>query len=738
MQAVCALESEVTPGAQGEADAAVASGCLRVLARVAPFLVGDARLGCGLQSPVEGAECSGSADAALNALHAFLHGAAALPRAREEAEAEAEAEAETATAPSAAAVWDGPTETLCARLALSCAHALLCPGLSLSPRSSVWAPPLSPGAPSAPPDGECTPGRLDALRLLELCCAAEALAVPFAPPPPCGSVGGDADTERQPCAHAAHHFLSSFSGRGEGHAALPQPLRRRLLLSLLSGASSAPGLSSESPQGMALVVASARALLLLVTVAETDCPDARPEDAPALFAAMALPQAAQLHASLASLLADAARQAAGGDQSSLTAQLVGSSALLSFAPPPRAVPPLGASEALALALAATERAACFADVAQSRAGGGGWALGWPVLTLMVCLRDHASAQGFLRAGSFLLLTLSSWRSFALALNEPLSAADAPLASAAALGPPMPPGATRGDAVLAALASLLAYPLCGGAAMEGHTRALYAPLLALFLNVAPCLKGLSPPGAGSAMHLLAALAQPSVLLADADGAHLLRTALQAVAAVVERQGESNPALMGALLRHSQLLQDLQRMTIAPPVQNLAGEGAAGADAPPPPPPPSPPTPSDAPQCSEEAGAATAPLGEGLFGGLRMSCDGGAAWAPTEEWLARERATWPLPRLLQIVGALRADHSAWVASQPRPHVYAEAAWLATRTLMAGVARCEEQDAAPPRTYARTEAVTCWQARHAAGLALLAEPRGVDGPRVRRLQVSLTTLD
>ena len=434
------------------------------------------------------------------------------------------------------------------------------------------------------------------------------------------------------------------------------------------------------------------------------------------------------------LLADAARTAVGGDQVSLSAQLVGGSGLLSYAPPPRAVPPLGASEALALALAATERTACFADVAQSRAGGGGWALGWPVLTLMVCLRDHGSAQGFLRAGSFLLLTLSSWRSFALALNQPLSAADAPLAAAAALGPPMPPGATRGDAVLAALASLLAYPLCGGAAMEGHTRPLYAPLLALFRNVAPCLKGLTPPGAGSAMHLLAALAQPSVLLADADGAHLLRTALQAVAAVVERQGESNPALMGALLRHSQLLEDLQRMTVAPPVQHMAGEGAAVSDAPPLPPPT--PTPADAPQCSEEAGAA--PSGEGLFGGLRMSCEGGAAWVPTEQWLTRERATWPLPRLLQILGALRADHSAWVASQPRPHVYAEAAWLATRTLMAGVARCEEQDAAPPRTYARTEAVTCWQARHAAGLALLAEPRGVDGPRVRRLQVSLTTLD
>jgi hypothetical protein len=786
------------------ASAATALSCLRLLARVVPFVVGDARLGRG--APEEHAAADGAADdagaaadaadadAALAELCAHLAGgplpeprcdewrgalesADAVEAAREVLNAEAEAETDAAelaaaaahatallrsryTAPppsydsvtafadvplspgegsgSAARPADAPPAPLAAvpapppaapkaplghRIAAAVAAAALCPGLTLPARaagslSAAWAPPLAPGAASEPPDAELAGARCEALRAICTLAAAEALYVPFAP------VAAAQPGAAAPPAPAAHHaegvaFLAAFSGRGsagDGSAAAVAPaMLRRLVSSLLNGAASAPGLLSASPEGAALVRASMRALLLLVCVAEEDVPLAAAPpathalDAPALFADMTLPQAASLHASIAALLASCAASAvATAEWADVITDVAVASAGDAAGVTPRAPPPPGASEAVALALAALERAPAFADVAAGRAGAGGWHLAAPVLTLMLVLRDDPSAAGLLRAGSFLLLNLGSRRAFGVALNEPLRGTDAPLASAARLGPPLPPGATRGDALLAALACLLAHPLARGAAI-GRERPLYAPLLALLLNAAPCLKGVTPPGAGAVMHLIAALAQPSVLLRDGAGAPLLRSVLDALAATLTHQADANPALLGALLRHQALLRDLEQLRL----------------------PPAPPATPEQQQPAQEAAAAAASASKQLFGGLQLVGPDAPPFVADQAWLDAARAQWPLAELTAVAAAVAGVHGAWRESRPGACVYEEADFLRAQPL-SGLLPPPRPHAA--RTYARTRGVTAWQARHAAGLALLADAAAVDAPRVRRLRVAM----
>ena len=346
---------------------------------------------------------------------------------------------------------------------------------------------------------------------------------------------------------------------------------------------------------------------------------------------------------------------------------------------------------------------------------------------MLMLRDEPSAAGLLRAGSFLLLNLGSTRAFGVALNEPLRPTDAALASACGLGPPFPPGSTRADALLAALACLLAYPLARGASI-GRERPLYAPLLAVLLNAAPFLKSVTPPGAGAMMHLLAALAQPSVLLRDEAGAALLRSCLDALAATLTHQADSNPALCGALLRHTALIRDLQELRLPDPEAAPAAEAqepAAAAEVAPVAEGSEPPPAAEASEASE--GSAS------LFGGMRVVGPDAAApaFAPDNAWLDAARAQWPLAELRAIAAALEGAWQPWLEAHPGANVYAEADFLRTLPL-AGALPSPRPRA--PRTYARTAGVASWQARHACGLALLAEPQAVDGRRVRRLRVAL----
>jgi hypothetical protein len=639
-----------------------------------------------------------------------------------------------------------PPPPLWVRISCAVADASLRVGITLAPRASAWAPPLAPGSASVPSDADCAGARVDALRALAALAAAEALYVPFSPAQP---AGGDASETAAAPPRCGASFLAAFSGRGVGAGALPRGTLRRLFGSVLNGASCAPGLVAASPEGGALVRACMRALLLMVCVAEEDvpsaaaaaaAPDAAAEDdddadAPALFARMALPQAACLHASVAAVLASAASTAvataewadvfAGGSGDAAVSAVPSAGAALSRAPPP------GASEGVALALAAVERSPAFCDVAAGRTGGGGWHLAGPVLTLMLVLRDEPSAAGLLRAASFLLLNLGSRRAFGVALNEPLRIADAPLASAVGLGPPFPPGATRGDALLAALAALLAYPLSRGTPI-GRERPLYAPLLALLLNAAPCLKGITPPGAGAAMHLLAALAQPCVLLQDAAGAPLLRSVLDALADVLTHQADANPALLGALLRHGALLADLQTLTLLPETTDMLAQQQQQQVSPP-----------GAP-AAPDTGAALeppAPLGSAelsvgtaaLFGGLHLVAPEHAAppFRADAAWLDGVRATWPLAELAAVAAAVAPVYGPWREGHPSASVYEEADFLRSQPL-AGLLPPPRPRA--PRTYARTPGVAAWQARHAAGLALLAEPGACDAPRVRRLRVAL----
>ena len=732
-----ALETETAADhATPERNVALASGAAHLLTRLLPYIVGNVGLGCG----------TGNETTGLTELHRFLSGGP-LPRTREYVEpfesvvlaksstagaqagesADSGPEPSEVTAPPEAVpdtrvLHDSeaqPGSSLWRRVCSVIVDALLCPGLTLSPRSKAWAPPLSPGTASLPPDADFTPNRVEALRLLVAVCGAEALSIPSTPAPL-----GDSSP---PGAHnrESHRFLAVLSGRlqpdddaSNGVCAVSAAQLSRLLLSLVNGASCSPGITDGNPQGAELVFSCMRAVILLVIVAEHDLPvPSAPDDAAALFAALGAPQAACLHASIASVLATAASQAAGAAEwADVLAETVAGDAQMARLVG-RVVPP-GAGEALALGLAAAERMPSFMPAATGFSSHGGWMLAGPVLALMASLREAPSAAGLLRAGSFLLLLLSTSKQFCLALNEPLRVTDAPVCTATGLGSTIPPSATRGDALLAALAILLAYPLSGGACITPQGRALYSPLLAVFRNVSPFLKGLTPAGAGGAMHLLASLAQPSVLLADEAGAQLLTTALNSIAAVVDHQCESNAALLAALLRHRSLLSDLATMTLAPPVCEISG---ADAETPPP--------------AIDAGDVIPTTEGSALLVGLTIAPPAERrAFHPDDEWLDGVRSGWPLQRLLGMLDFVSPTHTAWRAAHPAADVYAEAAWLATQTLAGS--RAHPPEIPRPSTYARTSAVAAWQVRYALSLVLLADPHAYDGPRVRRLKVARLT--
>jgi hypothetical protein len=560
--ATTALENEVAVDTASTRDADLAASASRLLSRLLPFAV-----------EVTHGE-------SLDELSTFLSGGPLpLPRVYEQPEAPAaelapgtpiaEAGAELAASGEAALVVpdttlleevlltkaekseEQPGTPLWCRIISALLDALLCPGVTLAPRSRAWAQPLAPGTPSPPPDAGFSAHRMDFLRVVTLLCGAEALSIPFV-------------EQSSPAAVSTQRFLAAFSGRTDEFDQLcpgAAAQRTRLLTSLVNGASCAPALMEEAPQ---LVLSCMRTLLLLVCVAEHDVPGPpRPDDVSSQFSELGPPQAASLHASVSSLLAQAASQAVGAADwaGTLAETVVGDPSLSRMVAHPV---PAGAEEALALALVATERMPTFATVSTSFSGQGGWMLACPTLAMMASFREEPTASSLLRAGSFLLLSMSTNRQFALALNEPLRLSDSTLCMATGMGPTIPPGASRGDALLAALASMLAYPLSGGASIRPQARALYPPLLAVFRNVAPYLKHLTPVGAGGAIHLLASMAQPSVLLADQGGADLLATVLGGLVDVVEFQGESNAALMAALLRHSSLLTDLGSMELEPPI------------------------------------------------------------------------------------------------------------------------------------------------------------------------------
>jgi len=642
--AVAALEREVA-SEQPEREAALGGLC-RLLARVLPFVLGEA---------------GGAGGESLAQLQTFLEGGQ-LPPPRRYTPPRVPAAGSLALADDdvadAAAAHDEPPPSgppLWLRLASALASALLCLSLTLPPRAAAWALPLSPGAASPPPDDACSGARLEALRPLLHALTAESLCAAF---------------PHAPASPPASRILAAFSGRGEG---LPGSRRAAIYRSLLAASASAPGLRES------LVAAAQRALLLLVLVADEDCAAraAADDSASAAFAAMPPPAAHCLHASLVASLRRCASAAAGaaGWAAALgeEAAVVGGSSAERIAAALRCPVPAGAAEALALALAALERAPAFAEAAEAR-GGGGWELASPALALSLALRDQPGAAGLQRCASLLLLQLSATPAFAASLNAAAGgAADSALSEALGLPQPPPgcPPPTRADLLLSAAAQLLAFPLAGGRAPQPQAIPAYHSLLALLVNVSPHLKALTASGAGATVHLLASLSQPAARAvaaasAPTDAAQplLLDEVLCFICNALTYQGECHGALLGALLRERGLLDELAAL----------GEG------------------ENAPQAA------------------------------------------PLATIRALLAQLAPAHAAWRGAHPGPEggPFQEAAFMGTLSLV-GLRGGALPPPPPPRAAQRSPELAAWQAQHAAGCCLLAEPAAMDGERVRRLRVS-----
>ena len=152
-----------------------------------------------------------------------------------------------------------------------------------------------------------------------------------------------------------------------------------------------------------------------------------------------------------------------------------------------------------------------------------------------------------------MLTLSAEPEFASTVNQPCPRG-IPLTGIAAAAS----AGSVGDLILGAVAYLI-LPQPDGVA-EPRLRSVYPGALALLANIAPHVKQWASQCVGLLPRMLAALAAPPVLLADAGGAEHLIALLEAISLSLQYTHHSNYSLLHVLLLNAPLLQSIPDLAL----------------------------------------------------------------------------------------------------------------------------------------------------------------------------------
>ena len=181
----------------------------------------------------------------------------------------------------------------------------------------------------------------------------------------------------------------------------------------------------------------------------------------------------------------------------------------------------------------------------------------PILHLMRFERHDHSQAGMIHVCTFLLLRMSSERSFGFALNVPLAKQLRPDMT-------MRTDDTFGSLLVIAVTSVI---VDGNADLD----TLYGSLVTILANVSPFCRQLSVLASTQLFDVLQYFAAPSFLSAQASNHKLLSLLLEALSNFIHCQFDSNRELVYVALTRSKLLKRLST-TLPPDIASNALEEA----------------------------------------------------------------------------------------------------------------------------------------------------------------------
>jgi len=263
----------------------------------------------------------------------------------------------------------------------------------------------------------------------------------------------------------------------------------------------------------------------------------------------------------------------------------------------------------------------------------------PVLYLLHQAQDAAHLVGLLHTASFVLLVLSSERSFAVRLNEAYNG-KAPLDVPKFRG-------NHADLLLLALHKVISDSL-----LRPQNDALLEMLLTVLCNVSPYVKALCGESCLKLLALINRCSRPSFLFRSAYTHHGLIFLLEMLNNIIQYQFEGNAMLMYSILRQKEMFQNLSHLELSQKSLKTASASGNGATN------------------GEEVSTCTCEVFEGEVSeeGAPEVCqkcglgrppaspeeataeDEEAAWTPTEEWLQAWKKKMPLQPILCLINHL----------------------------------------------------------------------------------------
>lgn len=253
----------------------------------------------------------------------------------------------------------------------------------------------------------------------------------------------------------------------------------------------------------------------------------------------------------------------------------------------------------------------------------------PVLYLLQQAQNAPQLVGLLHTASFVLLVLSSERSFAVRLNEPYSGK-------------IPLTIPQFQGCHADVIALTLHKVVSDSILRPQNDALVEMLLTVLCNVSPYVKCFALESCLKLLSLVERCSRSGYLFRSAFTHHGLIFLLEMINNVIQYQFEGNSMLVYSVLRQKECFQHLSELKL-PKVHGAQADSSPKASAE-----------AAAAEASAEGSAeaavaeASAETEQTEGGGPQESDD--ASWAPHASWLASVKKKMPLQAILCLIDDL----------------------------------------------------------------------------------------
>eukprot|EP00929_Paragymnodinium_shiwhaense_P105117 TRINITY_DN7003_c0_g1_i1.p1 TRINITY_DN7003_c0_g1~~TRINITY_DN7003_c0_g1_i1.p1 ORF type:complete len:755 (-),score=150.38 TRINITY_DN7003_c0_g1_i1:234-2498(-) len=259
----------------------------------------------------------------------------------------------------------------------------------------------------------------------------------------------------------------------------------------------------------------------------------------------------------------------------------------------------------------------------------------PILFLLQQAQHSPQLVGLLHTATFVLLVLSSERSFSVRLNEPYTGKT-----------PLQVPQFQGSH--ADLLTLAVHKVISDGLAKPQSDALVEMLLTVLCNISPYVKSFALESCLKLLSLIERCSRPAYLFRSAYTHHGLVFLLELIANIIQYQYEGNTMLIYSILRQKQVFENISSLQVHAAVRKgSSGYNGSAAG-----------TPEDRGDkgsngSSQSAAAAAAPAEATMQGGLANGDHGEEAWKPTEEWLASIKSKMPMQAIHCMIDDLSSE-------------------------------------------------------------------------------------